>query len=280
LPDPVKLAMELQPDQQPGRWDNHVAVYEAVFEPLTDAFARRALMRLDLRPAERLVDIGAGSGGASLLAAEAGVEVVAVDASTAMTARIRDRAHRKHVVGRVDARVMDGMALALPAESFDAALSIFGVILFPDAERGMREIARILRPGGRAAVVTWTDTERYELVLRLQAAVAHVRGPQPPPETLPAQLRFREERAFRNLLAAAGLMVNEIVRMEERWKLPSARWLADHIAFAPGMAAMVEALGADRASILEAFVSALEQDQGAGEIRLLAVAQLGLATKP
>jgi predicted ATPase len=74
--------------------------------------------------------------------------------------------------------------------------------------------------------------------------------------------------------------VDQIVRVEERWQLPSARWLADRLAFAPGMSAMVGSFGAQRDAILEAFVAALESDQGPGEISLYAVAQIGLAMKP
>ena len=276
----MKVAVELQPDQQAARWDHHVAVYETVFEPLTSAFARRALDRLDLHANDRLIDIGAGSGGAALMAAAKGARVFAVDASPRMVARLRERAVARPLAGRIEAEIMDGMALKLPDASFDAAISVFGVILFPDADLGMREIARVLKPGGRAAIVTWTATERYELVARLQAAIAEVRGPQSSPQFLPAQLRFREEPAFRRLLTEAGLIVQDVVRIEERWNLPSARWLAGHIAFAPGMSAMVEALGADRAAVLDAFVSALERDQGRGEVALSAVAHAGLAVKP
>ncbi|HLL28050.1 MAG TPA: class I SAM-dependent methyltransferase [Xanthobacteraceae bacterium] len=276
----MKVAAELQPDQQAARWDNHVAVYEAVFEPLTNVFARHALEYLDLHPGDRLIDVGAGSGGAALIAAEQGAHVLCIDASEKMIARLRQRAAAPPLAGRVEAEVMDGMALALPDASFDAALSVFGVILFPDAARGLREIARVLRPDGRAAIVTWTATERYELVARLQSAIAQIRGPQPPLNTLPAQLRFREEGLFRDLLTDAGLLVRKIVRLEERWRLPSARWLAEHIAFAPGMSAMMAGLAADRGPILEAFVSTLERDQGTGEVVLSAVAHAGIAAKP
>jgi ubiquinone/menaquinone biosynthesis C-methylase UbiE len=276
----MKLAVELQPDQQAARWDDHVGVYEAVFEPLTNAFARRALDRLDLHPDDRLLDVGAGSGGAALIAATKGAHVLAVDASDRMVARLRERAALQPTSCRIKAEVMDGMALALPDASFDAALSVFGVILFPDAGLGMREIARVLKPGGRAPIVTWTATERYELAARLQGAIAQVRGPQPPPKALPAQLRFREEAAFRSLLAEAGLLVQDIIQLEERWRLPSARWLANRIAFAPGLSAAVDTLGADRAPVLDAFVSKLECDQGQGEVVLSAVAYVGLAMKP
>ena len=276
----MKLAAELQPDQQAARWDNHVAVYETVFEPLSNLFARQALDFLDLRAGHRLIDVGAGSGGAAMVAAECGVNVFAIDASAGMVARLRERAALLASNGHVDAEVMDGTALALPEASFDAAMSVFGVILFPDADLGMREIARVLRPGGRAAIVTWTESERYELVTRLLAAITTVRGPLAPPASLPAQLRFRDEEAFRDLLSQSGLVVERVVRLEKRWCLPSARWIADHTAFAPGMSAMVDALGADRARVLDSFASTLERDQGRGEVFLTAVAQVGVAVKP
>jgi ubiquinone/menaquinone biosynthesis C-methylase UbiE len=277
----MTLAPSLQPDQNPERWNDHVAVYEEVFEPLTNAFASRALDHLGLMPGDRLIDVGAGAGGTALIAAGRGVDVVAIDASPRMVARMVARMKdAAGVAGRVHADIMDGMALGLPDDSFQAAISVFGVVLFPDADLGMREIARVLKPGGRAVIVTWTETERYELAARLFGAIAAVRGPQPPPTALPAQLRFREEPAFRRLLAEAGLVVEAVVRLEERWRLPSARWIADRIAFAPGMAAMAGALGADREPVLDAFVAALEREQGKGEVGLSAIAHIGVARKP
>lgn len=277
----MTLVAEFQPDQQPARWNDHVGVYEAVFEPLSLAFARHALDRLSLQAGERLIDIGAGAGGVALLAAARSADVLAIDASPGMAARIAARATaRPRSSGRVLAAIMDGMALEVPADSFDAAISTFGVILFPDAAAGMREMARVLKPGGRAAVLTWTKPERYELAVRLLGAIAKVRGPLPPPASLPAQLRFKEPEDFRALLAGAGLLVEEIVEIEERWTLPSARWIAEHIAFAPGMAAMTDGLGDDRDSVMRLFVETLERDRGTGQVVLTAVAHLGIACKP
>src|SRR5262245_48078838 len=276
----TSLTMELQPDQNPERWNDHVAVYEKVFEPLTNAFAVGALDHLGLAPGDRVIDVAAGAGGAALLAAGRGAEVVAIDGSPGMVQRIHERVGQTPgVAGRVRGEVMDGKALDLSDDCFDAAISVFGVILFPDADLGMREIARVLKPGGRAAIVAWTATERYELAVRLMAAVAEVRGPQPPPSSLPAQLRFRDEAALQRRLADAGVTVAAVTRMEERWRLPAARWIAVHIAFAPGMAAMVGALGADRIRVLDAFVAALEREEGRGEIALSAIDHIGIGRK-
>jgi SAM-dependent methyltransferase len=276
----MNRAADLQPDQKPECWDDHVAVYEAVFEPLSLAFAQCALDCIGIRPGDQLIDVAAGCGGAALAAADRGAQVLAVDASSKMVARIRTRAARANgCAGGIRAAVMDGCALAVPEASFDSALSVFGVILFPDAVGGMREIARVLKPKGRVAVVTWTETERYELAARLIAAISEIRGPQAPPSVLPAQLRFRDEMVFRNLSTHAGLVVDNIVRLEQRWAVPSARWIADHIEFAPGMAAMVHGLGVNRIRVLDAFVAALERDQGRGEVSLSAIAHAAIATK-
>ena len=274
----MTIAADLQPDQQAARWDDHVVLYEEVFEPLSLAFARRAIARLDLRSGERVLDVAAGAGGAALALAEADAVVTAIDGSLRMINRIRRRAEVARV--GLDARVMDGQELDFPDAFFDAALSIFGVILFPDAARGLAEMRRVMRPGGRVAVVTWAQPHRYELATNLREAILTLAPETPAPATLPAQLRFVDPDAFRGLFAAAGLQEVEIETVEADLRLPSARWLADRIHFAPGMEAWVSSLGERRAAALDVFVARLEDAQGRGPISLAAVASIGLARVP
>ena len=277
----MTLATDLQPDQKSALWDDHVAVYESVFEPLTTAFGCRALDLLAVPTGSRIIDVGAGSGGTALLAQSRGVDVLAIDASERMVERIRARADAAGArPGRIRAEVMDGAALTLPDDSFDAAISVFGVVLFPDAESGVREMARVVKPGAPIAIVTWTETERYELAARLRDAIAAVCGPLPPPKVLPAQLRFQEPDVFRGLLASAGLTATSITRLEEQWTLPSAAWLARNVAFAPGMSAMIQGLGNDREAVMQYFVNTLERDRGRGGVTLAAVAHVAIGVKP
>lgn len=274
----MTLSTELQPDQQPRHWDAHVETYERVFEPLTNALAREALDALCLSPGLRLLDVGAGAGGAALLAAGRGARVTAVDASPGMVRRIETRARDEGVA--VDARTMDGAALAFPDRSFDAALSVFGIILFPDPVGAMRELARVLVPGGGVALVTWTEPHRYELAGRLIAAIAAVGQPLPASASLPAQLRFREEPEFRALFAAAGFEEVRVRRIETTLRALSAGWLGERLAFAPGLSTMLAAQGDRREAVERRFVADLERDKGMGEIALEAVAFFGLATAP
>jgi SAM-dependent methyltransferase len=220
-------------------------------------------------------------GGLAVLAQDRGIDVLAVDASEQMVQRIRARAEAAgERPGRIRAEVMDAAALTFPDDSFDAAISVFGVVLLPDAEAGMRELARVVKPGSPVAVVTWTETHRYELATRLLDAIAAVRGPLPAPKTLPAQLRYQDPAVFHALIASAGLDVREITQLEERWTLPSAAWIAQNIAFAPGMAAMVRGLGSERNAVLQYFASTLERDRGLAEVTLSAIAHVGIGVKP
>jgi SAM-dependent methyltransferase len=263
-----------QPDQEPRRWDDHVCVYEEVFEPFTLQFAQAAIDQLGLSAGQAVLDVGAGSGGAALVMAERGLRVTAIDASPRMVERLTARATARGL--SIDAHVMDGQALDLSDASFDAALSVLGIILFPNAERGLAEMRRVVRPGGRVSVVTWTQPQSYELATELRAASLAV-WPDQPPASLPAQLRYREEADFQALFRAAGLPDPAIVTATARLEAPSARWLSKRIAFAPGMAATIAGLGERAPAVLARFVEHLEARFGQGPVWLPGVTFIGTA---
>lgn len=270
----------IQPDQDPARWDRHVDAYEGVFEPLTDAFNRAALGLLAPLAGVDLIDVAAGAGGAALAAAALGARVVAVDASPAMVARIAARAALQTEGERVEARLADAAALPFPGASFGAALSSFGIVLLHDPGRGMAELRRVLRTGGRVAVVTWTEPHRYEAASRLRDAVTAVRGAPPPLGDLPAQLRFTDPDRLRALLTDAGFASVRVERVEAALHAPSAAALAGSLDFAPGMAAMLDLLGPDLDAVLQHFRAALEDAQGLGAVTLGAVAHIAVAVRP
>lgn len=261
-----------QPDQEPHLWDDHVGVYETVFEPFTLQFAHAAIMTLQLAAGQSVLDVAAGSGGAALAMAAQGLRVTAIDASVRMVDRIQTRAAEGGVA--VEAQVMDGQALQFEDATFDGALSVFGIILFPQAERGLAEMRRVVRPGGQISIVTWTEPQNYELAAELRAAIQSV-WPEQPPIDLPAQLRYRDEGVFRALFGAAGLEKPVISPVTAHLRAPSARWLSDRIGFAPGMAAMLDGLGHRRAAAIQQLVENLEARLGKGPISLSGVAFTG-----
>ena len=123
-----RIAPELRPDQHA---DANVAGNEG-------------LRRAGLRSGMRFLDVAAGSGALAIPAARRGARVLAIDQSPVMLDLLRQRARTEGL--DIETRVMDGHALALDADSFDMAGSQFGVMLFPDMPRGIREMARVVGP--------------------------------------------------------------------------------------------------------------------------------------
>ena len=96
---------------------------------------------------ERVLEVGPGPGELSeRIARDLGVTVVAVDSSERMVELALSRG--------VDARLGDVQSLELPSESFDCAVAAWMLYHVPDLDRGLGEIARVLRPGGRFVAVT------------------------------------------------------------------------------------------------------------------------------
>ncbi len=142
----------------PEPWDLVVPEYVRELMPVFENFARDALSRAGVGRGSRVVDVAAGPGTLSLLAAREGAKVTAVDFAPRMIAALRERAAEARL--DVEALVGDGMALPLPDRAYDAAFSLFGLMFFPDRARGFRELHRVLVPGGRAVVSSWMPLDR------------------------------------------------------------------------------------------------------------------------
>jgi ubiquinone/menaquinone biosynthesis C-methylase UbiE len=108
----------------------------------------------DVQAGWRVLDVATGSGNAALAAARRGCEAVGVDYVPALLERGRVRAAAE----RLEVRFVEGDAEDLPFAdaSFDAVLSIYGVMFAPDHRRAASELARVCRPGGRIALASWT----------------------------------------------------------------------------------------------------------------------------
>ena len=109
---------------------------------------------LNLSPTDRVLDVGCGSGMAVGLLAEAAADgfVAGVDYSSDMVRQATRRNAAEVVSGRVELRHGDAMDLPYPDGSFDAVCAIETFYFWPDPVRGLREVYRVLKPGGEIAV--------------------------------------------------------------------------------------------------------------------------------
>ena len=126
---------------------------------VTERLEMAAVLEL-LAPLEgkRVLDAGCGDGAYSLAATERGAFVTGVDVSAEMLAAAQARSAARGV--KVDWRQGDVLALPFPDASFDLAIAITVLCLVSDPQRAVRELARVLVPGGRLVI---GDLHRWSL---------------------------------------------------------------------------------------------------------------------
>ena len=157
LPDPrptaAKDAAAVQAmfDRVAPRYD----LANTVFSLGRDRYWRRVAVRaVGPRAGERVLDLAAGTGALSVLLEQAGARVVALDASAGMT---RTGAEREGSRETLRWAVGDGRALPFADRTFDAVTIAFGLRNVGDVGAGLRELARVTRPGGRLVVLEFSS---------------------------------------------------------------------------------------------------------------------------
>lgn len=159
--------------------------------------AEVAVDALALTSGERVVDVGCGTGNAALLAARAGGSVLGVDPSARLLAAARAAAADAGLTCEFET----GEGAAIPAGdgAFDAAVSVFGVI-FADAEAAAAELLRVVRPGGRIVLTTWTPAGPTP---KVTAAMLDALGVPPTPP------RWSDPDVLRSLFAPHPVTIAE-----------------------------------------------------------------------
>jgi SAM-dependent methyltransferase len=147
----------------PKLWNAAAGDYHRDIAPGLALFADDALRLGGVGAGARIADVACGPGSLSLAAIRLGARASALDFSPEMIALLEAQAARDGVTA-IDAQVGDGMALPWADATFDAALSMFGLIFFLDRSRGLCELRRVLRSGGRAVVSSWVAAERVPVI--------------------------------------------------------------------------------------------------------------------
>jgi SAM-dependent methyltransferase len=208
-------------------WDRIAADYDRTNTPTQMWLGNEGLRRAGLRSGMRFLDVAAGSGALAIPAARAGAEVMAVDQSPRMLELLDRRARGEGLA--IATKVMDGHALALADSSFDMAGSQFGVMLFPDMPKGIREMTRVVKPGGRVLMTVYGDPHKIDFLGFLVRGIQSVRpdftGPPMDPPPLPFQLQ--DPRKLGSELTAAGLTDVEVQTIAETTEFRTGQELWD-----------------------------------------------------
>lgn len=210
-------------------WAGVGAAYARSFASLCEGTVP---LLLGLTPDGDHVDVGCGTGALARAAASRGRRVLAVDAEPEMVALTREATVGLGV--RVSQAALPTLALA--SASVDAVTANFVVNHVPDPRAAVAELARVVRPGGRLAVTSWTSAPTAQAVLFRRAFEAS--GARPVPgQRLPEHLDYdRSADGLADLLAGGGLRV--VDGGEHRWD-----WLVDEQALLTGIRGGVGAAG-------------------------------------
>jgi SAM-dependent methyltransferase len=237
-----------------------------------------------LAPGMRVLDIACGSGEPAFGAAarvRPGGHVVAIDIAPEMLAAAESRARRSGV-GNIEFLEMDGEDLRFPDASFDAVTCACGLMFFPDVDRALAGIRRVLKPGGRLTVVVWDDPSKSSFLTAAGRAVAEFFPPAAPPNpNAPGAFRFAAPGALESTLSGAGFrdVVVESVPMPIEMASPEDYWEM-FVEMSAGIAGKIASLSeADRARLKRMVLDAAARHLENGVVRLTATPLCAAATR-
>lgn len=120
-------------------------------------FGQKTIDRLSLNPGNRVLDVCCGTGASAIPAAKyvgSTGSVLGVDLSERLLNLARTKA-KDQGLANIEFQVGDFENLGLPSESFDVIVCVFGIFFVPDMLVAIRELLRIVRPGGKLAITSW-----------------------------------------------------------------------------------------------------------------------------
>lgn len=270
--------------QTRAEWDRIAPGYDRTNTRTQMALGAEALRRAGLSPGMRFLDVASGSGALSVPAARIGASVVAVDLSPVMLTLLQERAHREGLA--IETQVMDGHALAIDDDSFDVAGSQFGVMLFPDMPRGVHELARVARRGGRVLMVAYGDPHAIDfltfLIRGIQAVRPDFTGPPADPVPLPFQLQ--DPARLHRELVDAGLTEVTVSTVTEATEFQDGAELWDWVIWsnpiAPALIDGLELTSVEREAVIDRLETLIRaRAGGSGPATLTNPVHIGIGTK-
>ena len=165
--------------------------YDRVAREVIPQLGEHVVTALVIAPGERVLDVAAGSGNAAAPAARTGARVVAAD----LTPELLDIGRADHPDLDIEWQVADAEALPWADASYDVVMSTVGVMFAPHHQAAADEMLRVLRPGGRLGIISWTPEGFIgRLFATMRAFVP------PPPAGVQAPPLWGNEAHLRDLL--------------------------------------------------------------------------------
>lgn len=178
---------------------------------------------------KNVLDVAAGAGEQSVTAAKrvgASGRVLATDISPNILAFARKLAEESGV-SNIETRVMDGENLDLPDASFDSVISRVGLIYFPDQQKALREMLRVLKPGGTIGAIVYSTAEKNSF-FSIPVSIIRNRAKLPPPAPgQPGPFSLGAPGAIESAFERAGFRNIQTTIVDSPVILPSAKFCVE-----------------------------------------------------
>jgi len=231
----------------------------------------------------RFLDVACGSGALTLPAARLGAKCTGVDHSPAMLQLLKERARKENL--DIETRVMDGHNLELEDDTFDMAGSQFGIMTFADQLRGIREMTRVVRPGGCVLMTVYGSPAEIDFLRFFVQSVHSVRPDfDPPMDPPPPEFRLADPEKLRRELVDVGLEHVRVDQITEYTEHKSAKnlwnWIISSNPIVENIFAMLNITGDERGTIEQAMSKLWEECAASGGVaKLSAPINIGWGTK-
>ena len=274
--------------EQVDAWRSVAAGWEkrrALFWDATRALSERLVDLLAPQPGETIVELAAGPGDTGFLAAGrlgSGGRLISSDIAPEMVEAARRRAVELGVTN-AEFRVLDAAAVDLPDGSVDGVLCRFGLMLVMDMEQAVAELARVLRPGGRASIAVWAETERNDWITAGGRAATQLGLLERPDPDAPGPFRLADSARLRALVTAAGLQCVTLEDARVTWRARSLdEWWETSRDTSPTLSALSGQVGvAQLEALRQAAEELLARHVGAdGSLVVPGLARALLAVRP
>lgn len=183
-------------------WTKYSDVIAGMFAPLTEVMIERA----GIREGQSVLDVAGGAGEPSITIAERvgpNGSVMCTDAVAEMVEAARSEANRRRLKN-MQFQQCTADSLPFPENSFDVVVSRLGVMFFPDAVAAMREMLRVVRPGGSLTFAVWGKSDVNPFCYLVSGVMdQHVKAPAPDPDA-PNAFRFAEPGKLVDVMKEAG----------------------------------------------------------------------------
>lgn len=263
-----------QSSEEAANWAQQARWRQDLFGEATQLMLEAA----ELRAGDHVLDIAAGTGDQSLLAAQKVGPAGAVLATDISAEMLKEAAHLAEQEGftNIITRVMDADHIDLADQAFDAVICRLGLMLLSHQQEALQEILRVLKPGRKLAALVWSTADRHPLLSIQLAIVAKYVAL---PALAPNIFSLAGPGVFERALSSAGFREVNVQAVSIQFHFASVDALFQQIPNGPVTNAMKQLKHQDQQRLQEEIRQALSQFKGPEGLIFPAELLLGVGTR-